>query len=402
MTPSIGAALAIARRMNKRILLIGLCCFGAACGQPQDGAEEVEALTNSGSGGGCASGSGSASSQGSGTADAGVCDGGDSGPSAPDIDGPKGLNTYGPAVTLADTHTHREAQDVAAFDAVVADLLWYSPDAYGFLSRTRDRYVSEPDLVVTFGFTNYGAVGSEDLIFSRTGLSLTTIFTCSGACCERTEVTEESLVAEDTFEPWNSSGICAVLAVAHSLVYRLEVIDEAGATNDNGKTWDPNFLEQVRNAGELNGSGGMTLAEQQKAHEVMGSNEDYNVECGGQTVAPSGGAALEQWCEDLADALSDDDDCTLRLRGPNGGHAVNATGASFADGKCKVETVDTGVQRGSKTDPRGSNVPTSPGDQEWSVGGGGIENTEGNSQDFWNGQNFNRSSFYCCDETPTF
>ena len=199
-------------------------------------------------------------------------------------------------------------------------------------------------------------------------------------------------------------GICATLAIAHSLVDELGVVSTEWEGVIDGTSWHPDFLKAIAEAGDQDDGANRSFADSEtdQAHTAPW-NEGYTIveKSDGWEEAPSDGDTddLEDWCKELIRLKhSHEDDCLLRFYGKSG-HLMKINNVSYADGVCTINTVNTGRQDSNANDFR--NVPRAPGSQTWAVSASvrpvmvGGTNTKA-----WNSFGFNRTTFRCFDEDP--
>ena len=308
------------------------------------------------------------------------------------------------------------ASELAAW---VETLEYSSSAAEGFFERLLGYAEAEPGGVdLAFGFSPPGV---SDLIVNGDGEGLTSLFLSQETCSVQGLITDDFLNnavftnsdGEGVFNETGiseSGGICGVLAVAHSLVFKLTVVEEAWSGVKDGNKWDRDFLDKIwRRAGGIKGEGTPTAGEK-RAYEGDW-NTGWDLDCRG-TEEPSGpflglfgGTTVEQWCKSFARQANtgegnEGDDCNFILKSATAGHSMHVREVEFTGGKCKITVTDTGIQG----DGGGRNVPLNPGTQVWEVSGTPgsltIRITGGASQSFWNSQGFTRAQFFCCDEDP--
>ncbi|MCC7534701.1 MAG: hypothetical protein IT379_00730 [Deltaproteobacteria bacterium] len=202
-------------------------------------------------------------------------------------------------------------------------------------------------------------------------------------------------------------GICAPLSVAHSLVNVLGVVDPAwgGVTVDwlsggarvSGLWWHPGFLKQVVRVGDQ-GTGNRSLSDDEttQAHTADWSSDyEVYVSHARDEVTRDDQIERQRWCLDLALRKASGDDCVLRLENDDDAHLMSIRDVTWnpVSGNCDIVTDDTGKQDSERNDFLF--VPASPGEQTWSVGAGLIFNVRGAASNFWNGQGFDRATFWC-------
>ncbi len=222
----------------------------------------------------------------------------------------------------------------------------------------------------------------------------------------------------------DGGGICGPIAIAHSLVHRLGVVDSEWDnvfedTDGDGEedSWDPDFLKAIVEAGGVEGDGhkGMTTQQISDAH-TADWNEKWPVERSRNTGLKLGWKKmpkvpsnpgwfdddcddLKDWCETLSEASSDyGDDCILAMDNGSDAHVAPIMNATWHEDECycEVRIVDTGKQ-----DPKGdyTGVPKSPGYQTWTFGKkSDIAHTKGTSKNFWNALRFKNAQYTCYDE----
>ncbi len=226
-------------------------------------------------------------------------------------------------------------------------------------------------------------------------------------------------------------GICGTLAVAHSLVNRLNVVKSTWDnvyedTDGDGvkDSWDPDFIKAIQDAsGNDDGNRGLDLDEIEDAH-TADWNEKWTVEntwtlvhwesmpyiIGNPQWYDDDCDDLKEWCEDIAKATNEwDDDCIITMHGgglagfPFSGHAIAASKVTWNESECRCEVIaaDTGKQDSPKNDYKG--VPKSPGFHTWTFGKmGDIGVIKGSNQNFWNDQPYSSAKVHCFDEDPRF
>jgi hypothetical protein len=211
-------------------------------------------------------------------------------------------------------------------------------------------------------------------------------------------------------------GICATLAIAHSLIRRLNNLIPKNATGewkgvtktvDGKEVWDEDFLKKIYKAsGDNDGKRGLTNEEIEKAHTGdYSSNWKIRVSKpleGLKTEgAPLTKAQLAAKCEDLKKMLEEKrDDCLLRLLGEKTvdgkkkkvGHRMTITGVECADGSIKIKTINTGKQDKNKD---WKNVPYEPGEETWEITPNGIK-----APPHWQHIDWKSSYYSCFDEEP--
>lgn len=218
-------------------------------------------------------------------------------------------------------------------------------------------------------------------------------------------------------------GICATLAIAHSLVHRNHIIpedgrgewDETSETSDGKTVWNPDFLKKIYEAsGDSDGSRGLSDSEMEEAHTADWSSDwDMDKSKDMTTVETPGNkpsaSELSEWCKELKKFMEEErDDCILRTRGTmtykdldgttktkRVGHAMTINSVEEKDGKCVIKVVDT-----SKQDPKKDweDVPYNPGDQEWTVGTDG--SSISNNNPWGTSIVWDEIAFFCFDEDP--
>ncbi len=222
--------------------------------------------------------------------------------------------------------------------------------------------------------------------------------------------------AEEVAAVADKGGICATLAIAHSLIRRLNNLIPKEATGewkavtktvDGKEVWDADFLKKVYKAsGDDDDKRNLSNEEIEKAHTAdYSSNWKIRVSKAYEGIKLDGtnltNAQLEEKCKNLKSMIEDKkDDCLLRMTGKKTvdgrevfvGHRMTITGVDCSDGKMKVKTINTGRQ-----DPNQDweNVPYNPGEEEWTIGTTGITPPAG-----WNHITWENSYCTCFDEEP--
>ncbi|MEO1437509.1 MAG: hypothetical protein AAFV80_18345, partial [Bacteroidota bacterium] len=233
----------------------------------------------------------------------------------------------------------------------------------------------------------------------------------------------QSIDAEAVKKASQKGGICATLAIAHSLVHRNQIIPEDGrgtwpetSETENGKqSWNPDFLKKVYEAtGDEDGHRGLTDDQMEEGHtadwssdwEVKKSKDMTNVATPGTNPTAS---QLQAWCREMKKFIEQEqDDCILRVRGTltykdeNGdtktrrvGHAMTINSVEEKNGNCVIKVVDTAKQDPNKD---WEDVPYNPGDQEWTIGTNGTSISRNNhwgTSIVWD-----EIAYFCFDEDP--
>ncbi|KAA3631099.1 MAG: hypothetical protein DWQ02_16890 [Bacteroidetes bacterium] len=212
-------------------------------------------------------------------------------------------------------------------------------------------------------------------------------------------------------------GICATLAIAHSLVRRLNGLvpreatgnwESVTETNDEGnEVWDPDFLRTIyRASGDTDGSRGLTNEQIERAHTAdYSSSWRIRISRALTAIKREGtdmtNAQLAVKCEDLKNMIEENrDDCLLRLLGKKTvdgrevtvGHRMTITGVDCSNGSMKITTINTGRQDRNND---WENVPYNPGEEEWEITPDGI-----NPPAHWEHIDWEESFFSCFDEEP--
>lgn len=268
--------------------------------------------------------------------------------------------------------------------------------------------VSEPFIVLDAA-TQQELFAGQDITLDPEGVYTVRELAATGNECA---LTGSALPVGDTAFNGQPGGICGALAIAHSLVYRLTVVEEDWAGTKDGDKWDPDFLRAIQMAtGDDDGRRGITQDQVDTAHEAdwnakwkVGKSLDWTTLPNATSDADASCAELETWCNQLVQHHSDEnDDCIIFLEGmdTNGqhiGHFITVTSASWdaANCRCVVEAVNTGLQDGPAHDFTG--VPVDPGKHTWEFGlDADIPVTAGSSLNFWN-RLFNEAHVACYDE----
>ncbi len=208
---------------------------------------------------------------------------------------------------------------------------------------------------------------------SRSGLYTIHSFAVDDPGCAVTGIDAGDASGDDG-EPRDGmpGGICATLAITHSLVYKLSVVKENWDGVLDGSDWDADFLKAVyRATGDDDGNRDINTDEVDEAHEADW-NKKWEVEKSKDwTKKPEDGNCddLRAWCEEFKRYREHHGhDCILRTRRPTSGHqmTVNTVNWNAASCRCVIETVNTGQQDGAAADFKG--VPKDPGKQSWELG----------------------------------
>lgn len=250
----------------------------------------------------------------------------------------------------------------------------------------------------------------SDGVYSLEGLQVVT------ADPEQSFITMEEVSAEEAAKAAKKGGICATLAIAHSLIRRLNNLIPKDATGDwkgvtktvDGKeVWDADFLKAIYKAtGDNDGKRGLTNEEIEKGHTAdYSSNWKIRISKPMEEIKTDGNnltnAQLAAKCESLKKMIEENrDDCLLRMLGEktvdgekkNVGHRMTITGVECANGSMKIKTINTGKQDKNKD---WENVSYNPGEEEWEITPTGIK-----APPHWQHIDWKNSYCTCFDEEP--
>lgn len=211
---------------------------------------------------------------------------------------------------------------------------------------------------------------------------------------------------EDAKQKGTNKGICAHIAIAHSLVDNLDIVSEDWKGVLDGDTWGDDFLKRI-----IAGAGG------ERAPSWKGIEDTHTADWNSKWEVTETKTSdreqgddceeLEEWCKELEKFVEvDDDDCLLKLYGSGSSHMMpipsgKSTSVTFTKQStlchCNIETVDTGKQD-PKDDLKG--VPRRPGRQLWKISPHTINIASGSYRDrvFWNTRNFRFARYMCFGE----
>jgi hypothetical protein len=213
-------------------------------------------------------------------------------------------------------------------------------------------------------------------------------------------------------------GICASLAVAHSLLRRQVVRREWEGVVVKKKVgererleWNPEFLKRVyRASGDADNNREITSDQTRRAHTASWNTLWRFRESAPREKIISPGdkpsrGELRAWCNKLKRYLEDkNDDCFINTRGAettiqNGatitkaiGHLLPVTKIQWSSGRCKIDAIDTGIQDEGVTF---ASVPFDPGQETWEVTTADVRVAD------WGSIVWNECALWCFDEEPT-
>lgn len=281
------------------------------------------------------------------------------------------------------------AFDCADVGAVMARTEFASARAAGAFGAFAESIGAGPDCTAFVGWADPSQLaGFEPVAWLDGELPITELCVADSVCggCSPFGAGDLEVNTVGSFK-----GICGVLSVAHSLVYKLGVVSEADALVDRDgdgtrETWNGDLLNRIRRKSGHDAARGTTVSGEQDAYEDFDNGEDFDIECGGEQEQDDydwdGGTVdadeLQAWCEGLdQQADEDDEDCTFLIRGETSalnadgsgkyaGHAMHIKSVNWdaATGTCQITTVDTGIQSANHN---GDDVPANPGEQTWHV-----------------------------------
>lgn len=261
----------------------------------------------------------------------------------------------------------------------------------------------------------------QDLQLDAEGqYSLTSFATLDRSCGMTGIVATQRNGTKGTAQVLPVTGLCGTLSAAHSLVTRMQVVDQewggiiesdriVGASAGSGTvTWSPRFLEAVSRAAEsLDVSDDSMLS---RVRSILSSdwNSSFEVvetqpETSIRLVEMDDPKQAMDWCYKLKTQTSDGGECILTLQSRRAGHTMAVQDVAYEERRygneqwapyCRVRTIDTARIDGTLTDV--VQPPLKPGVQEWGlwVGGFDVWSQEGDPS-FWNTEAWNRASFAC-------
>ncbi|MEM7101862.1 MAG: hypothetical protein AAF502_01950 [Bacteroidota bacterium] len=233
-----------------------------------------------------------------------------------------------------------------------------------------------------------------------------------------------SIVPNEVAKKAEKGGICATLAIAHSLVGKHGIIPKDGRgnwpditeTRNDTVFWKSDFLKKIYDAsGDNDGSRGLSDDEVDKAHtsDWNGNWLVHRSKNMTEIMKPSdkpSASELKEWCKKLKEFNDEKkDDCLLRARGTltykdketgetktkRVGHMMTITKVEEVNGKCKITVVNTGVQDRNND---WENVPFDPKEQEWEISTTDAKITKNNG--WGNSIVWDDIACVCYDEDP--